>query len=44
MMRSVLGGLSKTANNPAYNIVFHLSPEKKHSKQCRASNDNHRAY
>ena len=33
MMRSVLGGLSKTANNPAYNIVFHLSPEKKHSKQ-----------
>ena len=24
MMRSVLGGLSKTANNPAYNIVFHI--------------------
>ncbi|MDI1495508.1 MAG: galactose-1-phosphate uridylyltransferase [Cenarchaeum symbiont of Oopsacas minuta] len=33
MMRSTLGGLSKTIKNPAYNIVFHLSPEKKHSKQ-----------
>ena len=25
MMRSVLGGLSKTANNPAYNIYFTIA-------------------
>ncbi len=33
ILRSTLGGLSKCMNDPPYNLVFHLSPEKKNSKQ-----------
>tara|TARA_Y100001949_G_scaffold79590_1_gene67313 strand:- start:23 stop:1039 length:1017 start_codon:yes stop_codon:yes gene_type:complete len=33
ILRSTLGGISKTVKNLSYNIVFHLSPEKKNSKQ-----------
>ena len=28
-----MGGLSKTIKNVSYNLVFHLSPEKKNSRQ-----------
>jgi len=33
ILRSTLGGLSKTIKNVAFNFVFHLSPEKKNSRQ-----------
>jgi UDPglucose--hexose-1-phosphate uridylyltransferase len=33
MLRATLGGLSRALKNPPYNLVFHLSPEKKHSKE-----------
>lgn len=33
ILRSTLGGLSKTVKNVSYNLVFHLSPEKKNSRQ-----------
>jgi UDPglucose--hexose-1-phosphate uridylyltransferase len=33
ILRATLGGLSKTIKNLAYNLVFHLSPEKKNSRQ-----------
>ena len=33
IIRSTLGGLTKHLNDIAYNVVFHLSPEKKNSKQ-----------
>jgi UDPglucose--hexose-1-phosphate uridylyltransferase len=32
-MRSTLGGLSKALSSPSFNLVFHLSPEKKNSRQ-----------
>jgi UDPglucose--hexose-1-phosphate uridylyltransferase len=33
IMRSTLGGLSKTIKNISFNFAFHLSPEKKNSRQ-----------
>lgn len=33
ILRATLGGLDKTIKNLSYNIVFHLSPEKKNSRQ-----------
>lgn len=33
ILRSTLGGLAKTVKDVSYNMVFHLSPEKKNSKQ-----------
>ena len=33
ILRATLGGLSKTIKNVSYNLVFHLSPEKKNSRQ-----------
>ena len=33
ILRATLGGLSNCTNNASYNIAFHLSPEKKNSKQ-----------
>ncbi len=33
MLRATLGGLSNSIKNVAYNLVFHLSPEKKNSRQ-----------
>jgi len=33
ILRSTLGGLTKTVKNLSYNLVFHLSPEKKNSRQ-----------
>jgi UDPglucose--hexose-1-phosphate uridylyltransferase len=33
MMRATLGGMSKALNEVAFNLVFHLSPEKKNSRQ-----------
>lgn len=33
ILRATLGGLSKTIKNVPYNLVFHLSPEKKNSRQ-----------
>ena len=33
MMRATLGGMSKALNGTAFNVVFHLSPEKKNSRQ-----------
>lgn len=33
MLRSTLGGMNKALKNPPYNLVFHLSPEKKNSRQ-----------
>ena len=33
ILRATLGGLSKTIKNVSYNFVFHLSPEKKNSRQ-----------
>jgi len=33
ILRSTLGGLSKSMKNVSYNFAFHLSPEKKNSKQ-----------
>ena len=33
ILRATLGGLTKTVKNLSYNMVFHLSPEKKNSKQ-----------
>ena len=33
ILRATLGGLSKHTKNVSYNLVFHLSPEKKNSKQ-----------
>ena len=33
IVRATLGGLSNCTKNSAYNIAFHLSPEKKNSKQ-----------
>jgi len=33
MLKSTLGGLDAVLNNPSYNIVFHISSEKKTTKQ-----------
>ena len=33
ILRATLGGLSQTIKNVSYNLVFHLSPEKKNSRQ-----------
>ena len=33
ILRATLGGLSKSMKNISYNFAFHLSPEKKNSKQ-----------
>lgn len=33
MLRATLGGLTKALKDPAYSIIFHLSPEKKVSRQ-----------
>ena len=33
MMRATLGGMSKALNEPPFNLVFHLAPEKKNSRQ-----------
>jgi len=33
ILRATLGGLTKTVKNVSYNLVFHLSPEKKNSRQ-----------
>ena len=33
ILRATLGGLSKTIKNVSYSMAFHLSPEKKNSKQ-----------
>jgi UDPglucose--hexose-1-phosphate uridylyltransferase len=33
ILRSTLGGLSKIIKNVSFNLVFHLSPEKKNSRQ-----------
>ncbi len=33
ILRATLGGLSKTIKNVSYSLVFHLSPEKKNSRQ-----------
>lgn len=33
ILRATLGGLSNTIKNVSYNLAFHLSPEKKNSKQ-----------
>jgi len=33
ILRATLGGLTKTIKNLSYNLVFHLSPEKKNSRQ-----------
>ena len=33
ILRATLGGLSKSIKNVSYNLVFHLSPEKKNSRQ-----------
>ncbi len=33
ILRATLGGLTKTIKNVPYSIVFHLSPEKKNSRQ-----------
>jgi len=33
ILRSTIGGLSKTIKDLSYNLVFHLSPEKKNSRQ-----------
>lgn len=33
MMRSTLGGMSKALKDVPFNLVFHLSPEKKNSRQ-----------
>ena len=33
IIRATLGGLANCTNDVSYNIAFHLSPEKKNSKQ-----------
>jgi UDPglucose--hexose-1-phosphate uridylyltransferase len=33
MLRATLGGMSKALNEASFNLVFHLSPEKKNSRQ-----------
>lgn len=33
ILRATLGGLSRALNNVSFNLVFHLSPEKKNSRQ-----------
>lgn len=33
MLRATLGGMSKALDEAAFNLVFHLSPEKKNSRQ-----------
>ena len=33
ILRATLGGLTKTVKNVSYNLVFHLSPEKKNTRQ-----------
>lgn len=33
ILRSTLGGMDNALNSPDYNLVFHLSPEKKNSRQ-----------
>ena len=33
MLRATIGGMSKGLKTPPYNLVFHLSPEKKNSRQ-----------
>ncbi len=33
ILRATLGGLTKTIKNLSFNLVFHLSPEKKNSRQ-----------
>ena len=33
ILRATLGGLTKSIKDLSYNLVFHLSPEKKNSRQ-----------
>jgi UDPglucose--hexose-1-phosphate uridylyltransferase len=33
MMRATLGGMSNALDGVPYNLVFHLAPEKKNSRQ-----------
>ena len=33
ILRATIGGMSKGLDSPAFNLVFHLSPEKKNSRQ-----------
>ena len=33
ILRSTLGGMDKVLGKPSFNLVFHLSPEKKNSRQ-----------
>jgi UDPglucose--hexose-1-phosphate uridylyltransferase len=33
MLRSTLGGMSQVLQNPSFNLIFQLSPEKKNSRQ-----------
>lgn len=33
ILRATLGGLSTSIKDVSYNLVFHLSPEKKNSRQ-----------
>ncbi|MGD1837115.1 MAG: galactose-1-phosphate uridylyltransferase [Nitrososphaeraceae archaeon] len=33
ILRSTLGGMSSVLNDPSFNLIFHLSPEKKNSRQ-----------
>ena len=33
ILRSTLGGMSQVLNNPSFNLIFQLSPEKKNSRQ-----------
>jgi UDPglucose--hexose-1-phosphate uridylyltransferase len=33
ILRATIGGMSKGLNGPPFNLVFHLSPEKKNSRQ-----------
>ena len=32
MLRATLGGMSKALKDAPFNLVFHLSPEKKNSR------------
>ena len=33
ILRSTLGGMSQVLQNPSFNLIFQLSPEKKNSRQ-----------
>jgi UDPglucose--hexose-1-phosphate uridylyltransferase len=33
ILRSTLGGMAQVLNNPSFNLIFQLSPEKKNSRQ-----------